>query len=469
MLAASTAALAVPALLILGSGSSVADPDIWWHLRTGQWMFQHHRWPHTDPFSYWAAGHPWAAYSWTFELLVLALFRAWGLFGIVAYSTAMVALIAWSLLRLLSRYLPRIISASLCGLGVYLLYPLIWPRPGMWTIVFFILQLQFLLPALLEHDTRGAWWLPLLYLLWANVHIQFIYGLFLLASAAAEPLIRKCLGSSVAPVDWAVSRALWKILGLSLSATLINPYFFGLYGVVWQYMQQTRAFDYIIELQALDFRRVKDYVELLLALATAFSLGWKREFRPFFVIIVLAATLAAFRAERDAWFLVTVDLAVIACLFRTQTAPLPIQHKLLIAVATCFLILAGGAFTAGARPASLRANLENSFPVKACDFLDARGYTGPLFNVIDWGGYVIWRLPQMPVAIDGRTNLYGDDYLSLQEDTWDGKPVWARNQELAHARVILAPRALPLTSILLKLTRYEVIYDDGFAVVLTAK
>jgi hypothetical protein len=75
----------------------------------------------------------------------------------------------------------------------------------------------------------------------------------------------------------------------------------------------------------------------------------------------------------------------------------------------------------------------------------------------------------MQVAIDGRTNLYGDQYLSLMGDSWDGKPAWMYNKELENARVILAPRALPLTSILENLPQYEVVYDDGFAVVLVAK
>jgi len=57
----------------------------------------------------------------------------------------------------------------------------------------------------------------------------------------------------------------------------------------------------------------------------------------------------------------------------------------------------------------------------------------------------------------------------LMEDSWDGKPVWAFNKELDNAKVILAPSALPLTSILENLAKYQVVYDDGFAVVLVAK
>src|SRR5919197_4765573 len=44
----------------------VLDPDIWWHLRVGQWVVEHGTVPQTDPFS--QAGRPWVAYSWLYEV-----------------------------------------------------------------------------------------------------------------------------------------------------------------------------------------------------------------------------------------------------------------------------------------------------------------------------------------------------------------------------------------------------------------
>src|SRR5258708_54810 len=72
---------ATPALFFLHV-ARVNDLDIWWHLRTGEWILQHHAVPHTDPFSSSGAGKPWSAYSWLFELLVLQLFQRVGLAGL---------------------------------------------------------------------------------------------------------------------------------------------------------------------------------------------------------------------------------------------------------------------------------------------------------------------------------------------------------------------------------------------------
>ena len=66
------------------------DPDIWWHLRTGEWIL-HAGWvPSTDPFSSFGYGKPWAAYSWLFEIMVYAIHLAFGLQGIVFLRSCLV-------------------------------------------------------------------------------------------------------------------------------------------------------------------------------------------------------------------------------------------------------------------------------------------------------------------------------------------------------------------------------------------
>ena len=56
---------AIPAIFVM---TPITDPDIWWHLRTGQWIVEHGAVPMTDPFSSYGMGKPWIAYSWLFEI-----------------------------------------------------------------------------------------------------------------------------------------------------------------------------------------------------------------------------------------------------------------------------------------------------------------------------------------------------------------------------------------------------------------
>ena len=81
----------------------LVDPDIWWHLRTGQWIVEHAQVPATDPFSAYGMGNHWVAYSWLFEVLVYGLFTKFGLMGILVFTVAMSLLIALALHSALRR------------------------------------------------------------------------------------------------------------------------------------------------------------------------------------------------------------------------------------------------------------------------------------------------------------------------------------------------------------------------------
>ena len=72
-----SALYALPAAIAL---LPVLDYDLWWHLRTGQWIVASGTVPASDPFSQYGleSGKPWFAYSWLFEVLVFALYRALG-------------------------------------------------------------------------------------------------------------------------------------------------------------------------------------------------------------------------------------------------------------------------------------------------------------------------------------------------------------------------------------------------------
>ncbi len=62
----------------------IADPDFWWHLRTGQLIVQTHVIPHTDPFSFTKAGGPWITHEWLSELLMYALYQI-GSYGLLIF------------------------------------------------------------------------------------------------------------------------------------------------------------------------------------------------------------------------------------------------------------------------------------------------------------------------------------------------------------------------------------------------
>ena len=141
-------------VFVCARNATVADPDIWWHMRTGEWILRH-GFPHTDPFSVFGAGKPWAAYSWLFDLIVFKLHQWLGLAGIVTYTAAMVAAITFALHRMIRRLCPDFIMGVLLTLAASVCMEHLWtPRSWLFTVLFFAVELDVLMRA---RQTGKSW------------------------------------------------------------------------------------------------------------------------------------------------------------------------------------------------------------------------------------------------------------------------------------------------------------------------
>ena len=109
--------------------------------------------------------------------------------------------------------------------------------------------------------------------------------------------------------------------------------------------------------------------------------------------------------------------------------------------------------------------MARQFPVAAARHIAAEGYRGPLFNDFNWGGYLAWALPNLPVALDGRTNLHGDERIERYGRVWAGVPGWHDDPDLAAAGVVVAEAQQPLVSLLRLDRRFREVYGDEVAVV----
>ena len=82
-----------------------------------------------------------------------------------------------------------------------------------------------------------------------------------------------------------------------------------------------------------------------------------------------------------------------------------------------------------------------------------------IYNDYGWGGYLIWEL-RLPVSIDGRAALYGDDRINRSRATWDGEPNWASDPQLLSAGLIVAPVNTPLTQLLRLNPAFKLTHED---------
>ncbi len=118
---------------------------------------------------------------------------------------------------------------------------------------------------------------------------------------------------------------------------------------------------------------------------------------------------------------------------------------------------------------TLRRKVSENLPAEAAAVVEERGYAGPLYNHFNWGGYLIWRLPALPVAMDGRTNLYGVEKASHSLEVWAGGSTWSSDPELDAAGLVVAPIDQPLTSLLKRDPRFDLVYEDKIAAVFVAR
>jgi hypothetical protein len=462
---------AAPALMCVRAACA-NDPDVFWHLRTGEWILQHHAIPQVDPFSGPLAGKPWQAYSWLFEVIVIKLFQGLGLTGIVVYTSAMVLAITVSLYHMIRQLQSDFLLAALLTFATcFSLGHLYTPRPWLFTILLFILELNILMHARRTGRLRELLWLPLIFALWANVHIEFVDGLLVLGVAFVESIAARWWSAAETriPPAW-----MGGILITSVLATLANPYGWRVYSVVFDYSSRlatsSSALNTVSELQSIAFRDLPDFMILLFALASAAALAWYRRFPLFESGLLLFAAFASFRSRRDLWVMAIVAAAILASRLVATSKPRLRAPKFAGALSVILAALA----VAAAFPllhvnnAKLQAQVTETLPANAVAAVRAKGYAGPLFDDYSWGGYLIWAL-RMPVSMDGRASFYGDEKITRSNGTWAGESDWASDPELKSAGLVIGPVNAALTQLLRKDPSFQLAYEDKIAAVFIAR
>ncbi|MGA2264104.1 MAG: hypothetical protein ABSH28_22055, partial [Acidobacteriota bacterium] len=143
--------------------------DIWWHLKTGEWIWQQHRIPRIDPFSFTAAGKPWIAHEWLFGLVAFLIHRTSGLAGLIGAKAlivaAAVALAPWAARS-------RGATAGMTLLVLTASYAIARLRLAERSeLISLLLAIAFLLVHEKSKDRRPLLLLlPALQLLWVNIH-----------------------------------------------------------------------------------------------------------------------------------------------------------------------------------------------------------------------------------------------------------------------------------------------------------
>jgi hypothetical protein len=396
-------------LTVLTARSRFNDPDLWWHLKTGEIIWNTHSIPQTDLFSFTTNNHAWTDHEWLSQVTIYGAWRLGGNVGLMLWlcvCTSLLLIAAYALCSLYSGNAKVALLGALItwffaagGLGI---------RPH---ILGYLLLTCELLIVHLACSRNARWFLllPPLFVVWVNCHGSFFLGLIILAIFLFSSFFEFRVGSlGASRWDKSQRRMLALAFALSVGALFLNPV--GLNEVVYPLdvmFHQSTGLASVDEWQPIAFDNARAFgllaiaaflfvltlvrpVELRLDELLLFAVGFGmalRHSRMLFVFGVIAAPLLS-RLLSNAWD--RYDPA------RDRHAP----NAILILIA---LSIAGLAFP-DSQQLDLQVQKEN--PVKAVEFIRRTGLSGRMLNDYAYGGYLIWALPEHKVFMDGRADVY---------------------------------------------------------------
>ncbi|MGD0976568.1 MAG: hypothetical protein ABR866_20980, partial [Candidatus Korobacteraceae bacterium] len=415
-------------LLAMTARNAVA-PDLWWHLRTGQWILETGHVPHSDPFSFTRAGHAWVSHEWLSEVVFYELWKRGGAAALIVFS-AMVTTAGFMLLYLRCPG-KRQWAAAATVCGALASAPSWGVRPQMFTFT-----LASLLLWLVERGTEKdrptlLFWIPPLFLLWLNLHAGFALGPALLLAYGVGLIMETAVGNT----PWRQARpVLLRVLLLllvCLALVPLNPSGAQLYRYPFDTLRSSAMRSFIDEWHSPDFHEwlYRPFLLVWLLVLTALASSRSRPKGRVIVPLILTS-FAALDAVRHIPIFVLLAIPVIAAAFPVAVAnpellrpPKTAElHPAWTGDSSRFRPLFNGAVVilmavfALAKWVSLAryqdAREAEQYPQKAIALLRAGDYPRRIFVYYDWGGYAIWKLyPEYRVFVDGRADLYGDDLL----------------------------------------------------------
>jgi hypothetical protein len=481
-------------LFVFGGGEQYfRDSDTGWHIRTGEWILNHHALPSTDPFSFSKAGQPWIAWEWGSDVLIGLANRIDGLRGVTALIALAISACTWLCCRLAFAVGGDFLLTAL------LAPPMITTASLHWLARPHVFSWLFLVSAVLYAEVVSARF-RLLHLaavagvaaLWANLHASFLSAPVIALIYAISHFVRPLLW----PLDGHAERArarwfLWLALA-ALAGSLLNPYGWSLHAHVLSFLRQDELIAHVAEFQSFNFHD-KDAVQVTLAMGLA-----------------AAGAVLAFSQKKLANFLLAA-LFLWSGLRSARVLPL---------VALMILPLANGAFTEALRGArNLRSSLigkldealSYSYRLRLIDqrvngagfcalavlasllalsapaFSNAIGFPSDRFPVVaaraverlptdarvlatdSYGGYLIYRFGGVRrVFFDGRSDFYGVEFMKQYLVLINARPGWqqiVRSFRFSHA---LLPKESALTAAL-EQAGWTRLYQDDVATLLEAR
>lgn len=394
------------ALLFMFHLFPIGLSDLYWHLNTGRWIWEHHALPSNDPFTYTLSGVLDGRQRlilqgyWLAQLLFFVVHAIFGMWGLVILKAALFFTLYWLVWRSLLRVGVYPLLALIAILILpWLLYRYDELRPQIFSFLGVVLvysNLSRSLDALRDGVMKpiALISLPLIMLVWANMHPGFILGWVIIIAMLAGVMINQYRGIHQISRSALRHLLLWSVL--ALLASLVNP-------IVDALITNLSAIQHPTERQIDEYFPLLDYARMyqqpslfygVLALGlitfSGMILRWQ-QITFAHAVLFIGFAVAGFYAFRYMIFFVLIALLIgvphISALIASRV------EKIKVIVLVLLISLSGLAYLTYQRGAWKQGAVETTYvPEQAANFIHTQKPPAPLFNAYEYGGYLGWQL-----------------------------------------------------------------------------
>jgi hypothetical protein len=424
-------ALALLAIIAIGvSVSLIPQEDFWWHMKIGEWIRANAAIPRTGLYSATRANAPMFYQSWGSEWLFAFFYDLGGLPLIALVRNLLLiatyGLFVWHILRRTNMNG----RAALVGLllAAAVAFDNWGTRPQTFSWLLFMLTFVIVGEVGMERWPRQALLaLPLIEIVWVNLHGAFTLGPVLAGCAALGGTLDRRRDHPEAPT-YRTAQALWLAFGAMVAAILVNPRGFGVVTYVWSLLtdpsSQRLISEWVSPFNTLDNPVTQLFFLTLLIAVVMLAAVWRRLRSGDLLAFAAFTALTLTGIRYQLWFGMVAGAIVAEALVRRGRLKLiknnPQRSPWLAWVTLALALLAllvqppmrslvrFPAFLRGAEGPLPNAELAvAATPVQAVDYLLQNPPPGRLFHEMRYSSYLIWRAgEQLPTFVDTRVELY---------------------------------------------------------------
>lgn len=477
-------------VLAIGPAMMNIDGDLGRHITIGRYILNHFTIPTADIFSHSMAGAPLTPHEWLAEVVFALADRVLGLDGVVMVTALVIATTFGLVFRQAVRRSGSILASLVLVVLAAGASSLHWlTRPHIFTFLMLAVWVN-LMEDLSAGKPKRWGWMPVVMLLWVNLHGAFIAGFVVWAIYLAGRLWERWVDRKDAGESPAVLKPLLLGGGASLIVTLANPAGIHLWGTSLGYLRNAYLVGHTAEYLSPDFHSASTWPFLLLIMLVILLFGIQSSPRkaeyvaltgawmvmslvsarniPLFAIVaapILAAAGAEWlRTQADSVRLLARLASMDSRLFATETTLKGILWPVVGVLAAGALFLAGVRMDFQGQGNRFDPSV---FPVEAVTWLEDHPQTGEVFNYFPWGGYLLYReWPNLNVFIDGQTDFYGEGLTRQYEQVLTLAAGWPDVLDEYRVGWVILPTNEALAQVLADDPGWSLVYQDETAVIL---